>query len=190
MSNNTGNQAYTPDDEIDLASILNQLSENRWLILIVTLFALAAGVFYSSRQIPQYQSDVLLQIESGQSSFGQTGGMSQQFMFRSTGSDATSTQTALMQSRYILEPVIQSLGLDISVSPKRGSAWSWVTSLRKKTAQVALFEVPRKLINHSFNLVFDKPDHVSVYNSAGYLLLQGPVGTLITSTDKTFADAW
>ena len=185
MSNNTGNQAYTPDDEIDLASILNQLSENRWLILIVTLFALAAGVFYSSRQIPQYQSDVLLQIESGQSSFGQTGGMSQQFMFRSTGSDASSTQTALMQSRYILEPVIQSLGLDISVSPKRGSAWSWVTSLRKKTAQVALFEVPRKLINHSFNLVFDKPDHVSVYNSAGYLLLQGPVGTLITSTDKT-----
>ena len=77
MSNNTGNQAYTPDDEIDLASILNQLSENRWLIIIVTLFALAAGVFYSSRQIPQYQSDVLLQIESGQSSFGQTGGMSQ-----------------------------------------------------------------------------------------------------------------
>jgi len=187
---NPGTQAYAPrtdEDVIDLSSILNHLSENRWLILIVTLCSLVIGIFYASRQIPQYQSDVLLQIESGQSSFGQTGGMSQQFMFRSTGSDATSTQIALMQSRYILEPVIRSLGLDISATPTntKGSTWAWITSLNKKTIQVKLFDIPRNQINKSFSVIIDKAAHVSVYNSTGHLLLQGAVGSLITNADKT-----
>lgn len=186
MSTILSNQTYAQEgDEIDLSAILGQLSENRWLILFITLCTFALGVFYASRQIPQYQSDVLLQIEGPSPGIGQSSAMVQQFMFRSPTGDATSTQTALMQSRFVLEPVIQSLGLDISAVPKKGSMWSRLTSLNKKTAQVSVFEVPRHDINQRFNLVLDKPAHVSLYDAADHLILQGATGSLITSADKT-----
>jgi len=141
MSHILNKQANAQEgDEIDLSAILDQLLENRWLILFITLCVFTLGVFYSSRQIPQYQSDVLLQIEAGQSSLGQSGGAAQ-FMFRSPTVDITSTQIALMQSRFILEPVIKSLGLDVSAVPDKSSFWAWLKSPSKKTIQVTLFEV-------------------------------------------------
>ena len=186
MSQMSSKQAYVPEsDEIDLSSFINQLSEYRWLILLVTLVTFGLGVFYASRQIPQYQSDVLLQIEAGQSSLGQTSAMAQQFMFRSPAGDATSTQIALMQSRFILEPVIKSLGLDISAVPKKRGVWSRLTSFGKKTIQVPLFEVPHQQINQVFTLVLDKPAHVRVSDPAGKVILQGPLGSLITNANKT-----
>ena len=179
-----GKQANAHEgDAIDVLAILSQISQNRWLILGVTLVAVSLGAFYASRQIPQYRSDVLLQIEVAQS-LGQTGG-AQQFMMRSPTGDATSTQIALMKSRFILEPVIQSLGLDISVSPKKSGMFSWLSALRKKTIQVKRFKVPRHAINHAFTLVYDKPGHVSVYDSASHLLTQGAIGSLITNADKS-----
>ena len=186
MSQMMGKQAYVPEnDEIDLSAILNQLSEYRWLILLVTIATLGLGVFYASRQVPQYQSDVLLQIEAGQSSLGQTGAMAQQFLFRSPTGDATSTQIALMQSRFILEPVVNSLGLDISATPKKRGMWSRLTSFRKPTIQVPRFEVPHEQINQRFTLVFDKPAHVSLFDAAGHLLIQGATGSLMTNANKT-----
>ena len=186
MSQMSSKQASVPEgDEIDLSVIINQLSEYRWLILLVTLVTFGLGVFYASRQIPQYQSDVLLQIEAGQSSFGQTGAMAQQFMFRSPTGDATSTQIALMQSRFILEPVIKSLGLDVRATLKKNGVWSRLTSFSKKTIQVSRFEVPRARINQPFTLVFDKPAHVQVYDAGSHLLLQGPIGSFIANADKT-----
>ncbi len=186
MSTIPSKQAYASEgDEIDLSAILNQLSENRWLILAVTLIVFAVGFFHASRQIPQYQSDVLLQIEAGQSGLGQAGAIGQQFMLFSPTGDVTSTEIALMKSRYVLEQVIESLGLDISATPKKGSIWSRITSPSKKTVQVKLFEVPRNQINQRFNLVVDKPAHVTVYNSAGNMILQGAAGLLMASADKT-----
>ncbi len=187
MSNIADKQAFASradEDEIDLSAILNHLLENRWMILIVTLCALAIGVFYASRQIPQYESDVLLQIESGQSSLGQTAAMSQQFMFRGAGSDPTSTQIALIKSRYILEPVIQSLGLDISVRAKQNRAWAWMPSLKNKNMQIKSFNIPRNQVNQPFTVSVDQPAHIKMYNSTGQLLLQGPVGLSLTSADK------
>ncbi len=181
MSTIPSKQAYDSEsDGIDLSTIFNQLSKNRWVCLAITLIIFAAGVFYASKQIPQYQSNLLLQIE-----VSQVGALAQQFMLRSPTGDVTITEIALMQSRYVLEPVIKSLGLDISATPKIGSIWSWITWPRKKTVHVKLFEVPRNQIDQQFNLVVDKPAHVTVYNSAGNLILQGAAGSLITSADKT-----
>ena len=186
MSQIPSKQAYLPeDDEIDLSAILNQFLEHKWLILLVTCVMLSLGVFYASRQVPQFQSDVLLQIEVNQPGLGQgAGAMAQQFMFRSPTGDATSTQIALIQSRFILEPVIKMLGLDITASPKR-TLWSRLTSFTKKTAHIKLFEVPRALINQPFELVLDKPRHVRVLNPEGKLVLQGPLDSLLTSADKS-----
>ena len=67
MSNIADKQALASrvdEDEIDLSAILNHLLENRWLILIVTLCALAFGIFYASRQIPQYECLIANRIRS------------------------------------------------------------------------------------------------------------------------------
>lgn len=185
MSQISNKQSYASEsDEIDLSAIFNQLLEYRWLILLVILCTFSLGVLYSSRQIPQYQSDVLLQIESGQPGLGQAGAMAQQFMFRSPAGDATSTQIALMQSRFVLEPVVKSLGLDISATPKRG-LWARFMDSSKKTIQVKSFVVPHSQINKSFELLFDSPTHITLSNSAKQLILQGEIGSTLTNTDKT-----
>jgi len=184
MSNIQIKQGHTHQvDEIDLSGILDIISQNRWLILIVTLFVSAVGFFISSKQIPQYQSDVLIQIDSGHSNLGQSGGMGQQFVLRPP--DVTATQVALIQSRFILEPVIKSLGLDISATPKKGSWWARMFGSRHKSIQVTSFVVPRNQINQSFNLVLDQPSHVSLYDSEGDLLLQGAIGSIMTNAQKT-----
>ena len=188
MSQIPDKQAYAAEsDEMDLSILYSEFMINKYLILFVTLFVFAIGAFYASRQVQQYQSDVLLQIESNQSSMGQGSSVAQQFMFHSPTGDTTATQIALIQSRFILEPVIQSLGLDITAKPTRGSAWAWLTShpLSKKTAKIKLFDVPRNEINQSFDLVFDKPNHISVYNSVGDTIVQGAIGSLLTNADKT-----
>ena len=185
MNQGSAAKAFAPqDDEIDLGAIIDQLAENKWLILIVTLVTLSIGIFYASRQVPQYQSDVLLQIDSGQSGFGSTGPAAQQFLFRSAAAEATSSQIALMQSRFILEPVINKLGLDISVLPAKKSLWARWFSSTKNIIAVKQFEVPRSGMNQSYKLVVDKPGHVQLYNTKGSLLLQGNVGRKLLSKDK------
>ncbi len=64
MNQGPATKAFAPqDDEIDLSAMVDQLAENKWLILLVTLVTLSIGIFYASRQVPQYQSDVLLCIQ-------------------------------------------------------------------------------------------------------------------------------
>lgn len=187
MSQMSSKQAHAQDDsEIDLSAVFSLLSENRWLILIVTMFVFSMGFFYASRQVPQYQTDVLLQIDSKSSNIGQSGAMAQQFMFSSPTGDATSMQIALIQSRFILEPVIKSLGLDIASVPKRRYLWSWFTSRNKGAIQIKLFDVPKGQINKKFNLTYDKQSHVSVYDGSGHLLLKGEVGKLLKNVNNTF----
>ena len=184
MNSISNKQTYAAEGgEIDLSALVGLISENRWLIIFVTALVFSLGLFYSSRQIPQYQSDVLLQIESNKSSMGQTGGMGA-FMMPSLGGDATSIQVALIQSRFILEPVIQELGLDIFAYPKTKSWWSKLFLTQKNNIQVDLFEVPKDNKNQLFTLIHDANRQIRVLDADGHLLLQGSIGQLMVSADK------
>jgi tyrosine-protein kinase Etk/Wzc len=186
MNKMPGQQAHAfESSEITLSAIIHEILDHRWLILIVTLFCCGIGAFYAVRQIPQYQSDVLLQVGSPQSSMGQAAAGAQSFTFRSPMGDATSTQIALMQSRFILEPVIRTLGLDVGVTLKKTGFWSRLTSFKKKTIKVSLFQVPRKQMNQSFDLVLDKPNHLRVFDSMRQLVLEGAVGARLTNADHS-----
>jgi uncharacterized protein involved in exopolysaccharide biosynthesis len=70
------------DDEIDLSMVFHQLWENKWLIVLVMAVTLTLGVFYASQQVPQYQSELLLQIKSdNQGGAGVFGALKQQLNF-------------------------------------------------------------------------------------------------------------
>lgn len=181
MSNLQHKQAglIPEDSEVNLFALLNQILEHKWLALMVMSFTLMAGVFYASRQVPVYKSELLLQVEPKQQLIGQAG-----MMLGWGGGAATSSQSVLIQSRYILAPVIQLLGLDIKVSPQKRSVWRDFFFASHDEARVSRFVVPEQFINQPLDLVFEKAGHFSLYNKSERLL-DGPIGPMVTNNDKT-----
>lgn len=174
------NQMVDHNAEMSLIDIVAQFYQNKWLFLLITLLTLAMGVFYSSRQAVQYSSDILLQIESKQQTLGRSDAASQ--MLFGSSSNPTSVQMSLIQSRYILSPVIKSLGLDIVIQPKKRFFWSKKPVITPRQLNVSRFELPQKQLNKKFKLIINKSNTVSLYDSTDHLILQGKVGQLLQNS--------
>ena len=173
--------AHQEDQEVDLRALFHYFLENKWLILLITAIACALGFVYSSRQIPQYQSDILLQIENKTSnySFANQG-------FAALGSgNPISTQATLIQSRFILKPVIESLGLNISAAPEKPPIWQRIFHQDTRTIKINTFNVPFNKVNQAYDLVYDKPNHIRVSRNKK-LIIQGELGHLLQTKDKQF----
>lgn len=163
--------------EVDVYALLNILLDYKWLMLIVMSCTLVLGMFVASRQISNYKSELQLLVDAKPNSIGNSS-----ILIESGSHNTTTTQSILVQSRYVLEPVIKRLGLDIAVASKGYSIWSRLFTAQHDSAQIKYFEVPIELINTPLDLVFDKKGHFSLYDSHA-LLLQGPIGALLN--DKT-----
>ena len=185
MGMHQGSNANT--DEIDLAALAHQLWGHKWLLLLTTVIGLTLGVFYAKRQPVQYQTTALLQIDAKQGGAGQAGGVAQQLLGGASAGDSAATQMALIQSPFVLEPVIESLGLNISILQKptllMERLFPWA---HKKELKVSKFEVPESAVNHTFKLEVDKPGHVSLYGEDGDVILSGAMGKVLTSKDLQF----
>lgn len=175
-------QTFHHDMDLDLAKILHYLWEQKWLVIGVTSLIFCLGVFWASRQVPQYQTDVLLQIQGKKQSNSMIGGISKKLDLASSGDNSAVTHSVLIQSRFILEPVINALGLDIEVLPYHSMLMHWLFPKRNEITPitVGLFEVPGNMINQSYQLIFDKKDHVQLFDPNQQLILQGPVGLLLS----------
>lgn len=174
-------------DEIDLAALLHQLWGHKWLLLLTTVIGLTLGAFYAKRQPVQYQTTALLQVDAKSGGGGAAGGVAQQLMGGAGGGDSAATQIALIQSPFVLEPVIESLGLNISILQKptllMERLFPW---MHKKELKISKFDVPKSAINHKFKLEVDKPGHVSLYGEDGDVILSGAMGKVLTSKDLQF----
>ena len=178
------------DREIDLSMLLGQIRENRWLIFGVILFSYLCSAFYASRQIPQYASSLILQIEPGRQSGvgGLPGQLSQQLTMGGGGSSFEATQIALIKSRVVLATVVNRLGLDINISPEQSISWIKRHIFRKKlNIKVKKFKIPHVMINKPFSLVLDKKNHFFLYTQSGKPLLKGEVGKNVSNHDKTIS---
>lgn len=173
------------DDEIDLSAVFYQLLENKWLIIIITAVFLSIGGLYASRQIPQYQSSVLLQIsDKQQGSAGLLGSVMPQQM-RFGGDNSALTQIALINSRFIMTPVIRSLHLNISVTPYQNFLQSFLNPVRDTKVTVDKLLVPIDLINKKLILSFDEKKNYKLTDSAGNFLLEGSGSSTAYSSDKS-----
>ena len=157
-------QNLVDGDDIDIAALISHLMANKWLIVAVILITLSCGYFYAHRQIPQYQADVLLQVDTSKAG-SMHGGLADQLSFGGAVSgNPVATQIALIQSRFVLEPVIQELGLDIRIIPKR-SFWQKIWNKKaNQMLKVQTFDVPHNHLNTSYQLYLDSPLHVKLYN--------------------------
>ena len=187
MNSMSGSRAmHHNEGDIDLSLIFHQLWEKKWLILFVTLFTFSLGALYVWRQIPQYQTDILLQIDEHRSNNSSIGGLSKKLDLVPSYENTAATHSALIQSRFILEPVINSLGLHIKSAPERTLISRILFPATEKKLAVEIFDTPLNDINKSFRLVFDNINHIKLFNHAGELILQGKIGSLLTNSDQTF----
>jgi tyrosine-protein kinase Etk/Wzc len=174
---------FKQDGEIDVQVVINQIRENKWLIILVMMFTLSCGVFYSLKKVPQYASDILLQIKSDrQSGSGVIGKISQQLNVGGSRDDPEVTQIALIKSRYILAPVVESLGLDILAAPKQSRLMS-IFSPSKAKIDISKFLIPSDLINQNFTIVVGQDKEYSLYDPMKKRLLRGKIGKVVSSKD-------
>lgn len=105
-------------DEITLAGVIDTFVSHRWLIACVTAACVGAGTLYAFLSHPQYQADILLQIEdSGDASAAKSllGDVSSLFDVKSTAA----AEAQILASRLVVTRAVDDLRSYIDVRPKR-----------------------------------------------------------------------
>ncbi|MGU7771934.1 polysaccharide biosynthesis tyrosine autokinase [Burkholderia sp. MR1-5-21] len=111
---------HPPDraDEIDLAAVVDTLVSHRWLIALVTAACVGAGTLYAFLSHPQYQADILVQVEdSGDASAAKSllGDVSSLFDVKSTAA----AEAQILASRLVVARAVDDLRSYIVAQPKR-----------------------------------------------------------------------
>ncbi len=187
----------TMEEDIDFRALCYSLLANKWLIVITmaACFALTAG--YLITKAPQYSSNVLLQVETNNNSIAGIGVAGLTLNDRTAS--AAEIQTVLIKSRYILEPVVQNLGLDLTIRkhyfPLMGAWYAhhhtellakplWGLSSYAwggEQLHISQFNVPIDKENSDFHLVGGKAfGTYNLYDDNDQWLLSGQAGKLAT----------
>ena len=101
--------------EIDLRSLLMAFYEDKWLIAIIAGFIFSLGALYLLIKSPEYRGNALIQIENKADNLGDFDSLPKMFDVKASASDV---QKALIDSRFVLEPVVEELNLNISAKPR------------------------------------------------------------------------
>ena len=193
--NTSVNDATQKDNEIDLIALLLALLRGWKIILTCALLGLALGVTYSRYVQPTYQTDALLQIDEKSKGIAALGADISDLVGESTS--AAETERELINSRMVLEPVIDKLHLDIEVSNKEIDTFDHITqsiiptqtSTEKgvflKTpnglVHISKFEVPRLYQNRPFTITkTNNGFELTVENNDIVESYKGNVGTTTT----------
>lgn len=110
--------AQIEEDVIDLREILGKLIDYRWLIAVTTATFIIFAVLFCIIRTPAYQASLLLNSNVNSNSNALNGIMGETISLFSRNGVKTETETSILKSRSVLEPVIQKLQLDIIAKPK------------------------------------------------------------------------
>lgn len=208
MAKNLALATATTLDTINLREIVVTAIKEKWLLLgcMLTIGILTTG--YLMSKPPQYQAEILLQIQNNQSGLG--GNLTQDIHYllndkESTKISPTEVQKALIASRFILQPVIQKLHLNIKVKPHYMPFLSAFFADKKAThlkkpffnlnryawggeqLTITKLSIPTGQNEKPLKLVAGKTGQYQLFNSDGKLLLEGSIGQLVqtATTDKS-----
>ncbi|VWC58287.1 tyrosine protein kinase [Burkholderia aenigmatica] len=155
--------------ELDLAGVVDVLVSQRWLIALTTATCIGAGTSYAFLAAPQYQADILLQVEdSGDTTAAKSmlGDVSSLFDIKSSAA----AEAQILASRLVVTRAVDELRSYIVAQPKRfplvgdfvsrlntGLAHPGVLGLGgyawgEEAIGVARFDVPRPLEGERFDL--------------------------------------
>jgi len=186
------------EDEIDLLEYLGVLLDAKWLILAIALIAGALSGTYAWLATPVYQADALIQVESSSPSMG---GSNDIMALMGQGDATASTEIEIIQSRSVLQKVIESLQLDVVAEPKffpkigryayrtysdDGFREPWLSASSYawggEKIKVESFQVPDSLLGVSLRLQHKGSGLFELYDD-DILLLKGKVGEKAENRD-------
>ncbi|MDF1678696.1 MAG: polysaccharide biosynthesis tyrosine autokinase [Legionellaceae bacterium] len=174
--------AHEEYGDIDIAGLLRELWGYKWLLLFCMVLGFSIGLLCAMRQPAYYHSNMLIQVDGTR----QNKMVFAQKFFSDGSGDSTATQVALIRSRFILEPVAETLGLNTSVSQRFPSVWQRTFSwLYQQNLEVLAFHVPVSEMNKSFQVVIKEGNKVALYNNKSDLILTGEMGKLLTDDTNT-----
>lgn len=198
----TGPAVMRPqEDEVELASYIDTLWENRWLIATITLVLTLLGAAYAFLAKPVYEASMLIHVEEETQRDPKNiiGDMQAMFDVKTSAQ----SEMELVKSRLVVSRAIDNLRLYITAQPKHFPViGSWIASRNKQLSQpgilgfggyvwgaekidVAVFNVPTNLLNEEFVLVAEGKNRFRVTSEEHNLAFRGTVGTpLVFETPK------
>ena len=155
------------DDDIDLLALLWVVLRGWKIILLLAILGLIVGVLYGRYVNPTFKSDALIQIEDNSSGISALGSDISDLV--APQSNKAQTETELIRSRMILEPVVNLLNLRIRLSDPEIGYVDKIKSNRTDTqinttedvnlrtedgqARISQFNVSQGYLNQAFTLV-------------------------------------
>ncbi|MFT4271353.1 MAG: tyrosine-protein kinase Wzc [Pantoea sp.] len=160
----------------DLAHLVGQLIDHRWIIVAVTAFFMLAGTLYTLFATPIYSADAMVQVEQKN-----TNSVLNDLQDIIPSTPASDTEIQILESRMVLGKTVNDLGLDTVVQqnyfPIIGKGLSRL--MGNKPAQIAItrLEIPRSIEKRTVQLEVTGPQTYTV-TSDGDELFKGRVGQL------------
>ena len=190
----TNNGASYDVSNTSIADYIGTMFDYKWLILILTVLSTLGGSLYVSLATPIYETNVLLQVQTQQSSLGMDSLTAVSGLFEDQVS--TFDESEILRSRMVLGEVVKKLKLEIHAEPKyfpivgRGIArqFDGATGVAKvwfgqaeyawggEHISIETLEVPPYLVGSNLTLVAGPSGSYQVFDTAGRLLLDGRVG--------------
>jgi tyrosine-protein kinase Etk/Wzc len=123
------------DDQIDLATYLDVLFDNRWLIIGIVLAITLIGVINAYTSTPIYQANMVLQVEDTTSKNG-LGDMSSMFEVKS----GASSEMEILRTRMVVSRAVDNLQLNLSAQAKYFPyIGAWIAGRNKQLSVPGLF---------------------------------------------------
>ncbi|MCZ4060731.1 tyrosine-protein kinase Wzc [Pantoea sp. LMR881] len=167
----------------DLAHLVGQLIDHRWIIVAVTAFFMLVGTLYTLFATPIYSADALVQVEQKNAS-----SVLDDLQNILPATPASDTEIQILESRMVIGKTVNDLGLDTVVEqnyfPVIGKGLSRLMGNKPSDIAISRLEIPRTVDKRNVELEVTGPDTYTV-SKDGDELFKGKVGQLETHGEIT-----
>lgn len=168
----------------DLAHLVGQFIDHRWIIVAVTALFMLMGTLYSLFATPIYSADAMVQVE--QKNVNTVLNDLTQMMPNSQPTSATEVQ--IVTSRMVLGKTVADLGLDVLVEqdyfPIIGKGLSRMMGNKPQQIAISRLKVPAIWDKRQLTVEVNGPDSYTV-SKEGDVLFKGKTGQFEQHGDVT-----
>lgn len=161
----------------DLAHIVGQLVDHRWVIVAVTALFMLLGTLYSLFATPIYSADAMVQVEDKNANTV----LNDLSQMMPNSQPASATEVEIVTSRMVVGKTVKDLGLDVLVEqnylPVIGQGLSRMMGNKPGQVDIPQLTVPSDWEKRVVEVTVDGPDSYTV-SKDGDELFKGKVGQL------------
>ncbi len=160
----------------DLAHLVGQLVDHRWIIVAVTAFFMLMATLYTLFATPIYSADAMVQVEQKN-----TASVLNELQDVLPQTPASDTEIQIIESRMVIGKTVNDLGLDTVVQqnyfPVIGKGLSRLMGNKPAKIAISRLEIPRSIDKRTVELEVTGPQTYTVTKD-GDELFKGRVGQL------------